>query len=107
MVMELDEEKAKHAQDQAQGDDVTYMLEKERERLRGDIDREKTAAKKMEKELRRSTATLEEEREKHKQIVIMLMKERKRIITRLLQFSLKPLSNNFNEHTFTCSYPTL
>ena len=42
-------------------------------------------AKKMEKELRRSTATLDEEREKHKQIVIMLMKERKRIITRLLQ----------------------
>ena len=95
--MELDEEKAKHAQDQAQGDDVTYMLEKERERLRGDIDREKTAAKKMEKELRRSTTTLEEDREKHKQIVIMLMKERKRIITRLIQVQCRLPSFNGSE----------
>ena len=92
MVMELDEERAKHAQDQAQGDDVTYMLEKERERLRGDIEREKAAAKKMEKEMRRGTQTLEEEREKHKQIVIMLMKERKRIITRLIQVRRPPPS---------------
>lgn len=29
---ELEDEKRKHAQDTAQGDDVTYMLEKERER---------------------------------------------------------------------------
>ena len=34
---ELDEEKQKHAQDTAQGDDVTYMLEKERERLKAEV----------------------------------------------------------------------
>ena len=34
---ELDEEKHKHAQDTAQGDDVTYMLEKERERLKQEV----------------------------------------------------------------------
>lgn len=34
---ELEEEKRKHAQDTAQGDDVTYMLEKERERLRQEV----------------------------------------------------------------------
>ena len=33
MVVDLEEEKRKHAHDTAQGDDVTYMLEKERERL--------------------------------------------------------------------------
>ena len=34
---ELDDEKKKHAQDTAQGDDVTYMLEKERERLKQEV----------------------------------------------------------------------
>lgn len=34
---ELEEEKQKHAQDTAQGDDVTYMLEKERERLKAEV----------------------------------------------------------------------
>ena len=33
VVEKLDEECHKHAADTAQGDDVTYMLEKERERL--------------------------------------------------------------------------
>lgn len=33
VVEKLDEEYHKHAADTAQGDDVTYMLEKERERL--------------------------------------------------------------------------
>jgi len=34
---ELEEEKQKHAQDTAQGDDVTYMLEKDRERLKQEV----------------------------------------------------------------------
>ena len=34
---ELEEEKRKHAQDTAQGDDVTYMLEKDRERLKNEV----------------------------------------------------------------------
>ena len=34
---ELDDERRKHAQDTAQGDDVTYMLEKERGRLRQEV----------------------------------------------------------------------
>jgi hypothetical protein len=33
----LEDEKRKHAQDTAQGDDVTYMLEKERERLTKEV----------------------------------------------------------------------
>lgn len=33
MILDLEEERQRHAQDAAEGDDVTYMLEKERERL--------------------------------------------------------------------------
>ena len=34
---ELEDEQRKHAQDTAQGDDVTYLLEKERERLKQEV----------------------------------------------------------------------
>lgn len=33
VILDLEEERQRHAQDTAEGDDVTYMLEKERERL--------------------------------------------------------------------------
>lgn len=36
-LAELEDEKRKHAQDTAQGDDVTYMLEKDRERLKQEV----------------------------------------------------------------------
>ncbi|KAK7473797.1 hypothetical protein BaRGS_00034965 [Batillaria attramentaria] len=83
---ELEEEKRKHAQDTAQGDDVTYMLEKERERLRQEIDFEKSNSKKLEKDLRRTLAALEEERAsaaRHKQVALLLLKERKHLIQKL------------------------
>lgn len=35
--MDLEEEKRKHAEDTAEGDDVTYILEKERERLQQQV----------------------------------------------------------------------
>ncbi|BFZ08487.1 hypothetical protein BsWGS_11526 [Bradybaena similaris] len=84
---ELEEEKQKHAQDTAQGDDVTYMLEKERERLKAEIDFEKSQNKKLEKDLKKTLASLEEERAnaaRHKQVAIMLIKERKHLIERIV-----------------------
>ncbi|XP_043191777.1 CTTNBP2 N-terminal-like protein, partial [Amphibalanus amphitrite] len=42
-VQELEEEKAKHAHDTAQGDDVTYALEKERTRLKQELETERQA----------------------------------------------------------------
>lgn len=33
VIADLEEERRKHAEDTAEGDDVTYILEKERERL--------------------------------------------------------------------------
>ena len=37
VLADLEEEKRKHAQDTEQGDNVTYMLEKERERLKQEV----------------------------------------------------------------------
>lgn len=84
---ELDDEKHKHAQDTAQGDDVTYMLEKERERLKQEVDFEKSNTKKMEKDLKKTLASLEEERAgsaKHKQVALMLIKERKKLVEKFV-----------------------
>ncbi|XP_052779857.1 cortactin-binding protein 2-like isoform X2 [Mya arenaria] len=82
---ELEDERRKHAQDTAQGDDVTYMLEKERERLNKEVDFEKGNTKKMEKDLKKTLASLEEERAssgKHKQVALMLIKERRKLVER-------------------------
>lgn len=84
---ELEDERRKHAQDTAQGDDVTYMLEKERERLKQEIDYEKNQNKKMEKDLKKTLASLEEERSnsiKHKQVAVMLIKEQKKLVEKLI-----------------------
>uniref|UniRef100_K1RGY9 Cortactin-binding protein 2 n=1 Tax=Magallana gigas TaxID=29159 RepID=K1RGY9_MAGGI len=85
---ELEDEKRKHAQDTAQGDDVTYMLEKERERLKQEIEYEKSQNKKLEKDLKKTLASLEEERAnsiKHKQVAVMLIKEQKKLIEKLVK----------------------
>lgn len=37
VIADLEEEKRKHAEDTAEGDDVTYILEKERERLQQQV----------------------------------------------------------------------
>lgn len=39
VIADLEEEKRKHAEDTAEGDDVTYILEKERERLLQQVQR--------------------------------------------------------------------
>lgn len=39
VIADLEEERRKHAEDTAEGDDVTYILEKERERLHQQVTR--------------------------------------------------------------------
>ncbi|XP_067684963.1 cortactin-binding protein 2-like isoform X2 [Haliotis asinina] len=98
VVAELEDEKRKHAQDTAQGDDVTYMLEKERERLKQEVDFEKGQTKRMEKDLKKTLASLEEERAnsaKHKQVALMLIKERKRLMERV--FSERSKTSQFEQ----------
>ncbi|XP_020368056.1 CTTNBP2 N-terminal like b [Rhincodon typus] len=78
VIMDLEEERRRHAQDTAEGDDVTYMLEKERERLTQQLEFEKSQVKKVEKEQKKLSTQLEEERTRHKQLTTVLMKECKK-----------------------------
>lgn len=82
---ELEEEKGRRAQDTAQGDDVTFMLEKEREHLRHEVDLERQQNRRLEKDLQQATDALEMERSRQKQMVLLLLAERKRLILRLIQ----------------------
>nr|KAF6413053.1 CTTNBP2 N-terminal like [Molossus molossus] len=78
VILDLEEERQRHAQDTAEGDDVTYMLEKERERLTQQLEFEKSQVKKFEKEQKKLSGQLEEERARHKQLSSMLVLECKK-----------------------------
>ncbi|NXA05325.1 CT2NL protein, partial [Sapayoa aenigma] len=78
VILDLEEERQRHAQDTAEGDDVTYMLEKERERLTQQVEFEKSQVKKFEKEQKKLSSQLEEERARHKQLSSMLVVECKK-----------------------------
>ncbi|XP_075415532.1 CTTNBP2 N-terminal-like protein [Tenrec ecaudatus] len=78
VILDLEEERQRHAQDTAEGDDVTYMLEKERERLSQQLEFEKSQVKKFEKEQKKLSSQLEEERSRHKQLSSMLVLECKK-----------------------------
>nr|XP_012804384.2 CTTNBP2 N-terminal-like protein [Jaculus jaculus]XP_044994179.1 CTTNBP2 N-terminal-like protein [Jaculus jaculus] len=78
VILDLEEERQRHAQDAAEGDDVTYMLEKERERLTQQLEFEKSQVKKFEKEQKKLSSQLEEERSRHKQLSSMLVLECKK-----------------------------
>lgn len=85
VIQELEEEKCKHEHDTAQGDDITYGLELERTRLRQELELERTARKKLEKEVKRQLEMAEEERTRQKQIVLLLLAERKKIIVKYIE----------------------
>ncbi|MFT7814088.1 CTTNBP2 N-terminal-like protein isoform X1 [Arapaima gigas] len=78
VIADLEEEKRRHAQDTAEGDDVTYMLEKERERLLQQLEFEKTQVRRLEKEQRRLSAQAQEERVLHRKLSTTLARGCKR-----------------------------
>lgn len=80
MLQELEEEKRKHEHDTAQGDDITYGLEMERTKLKQELETERTQTKKLEKDLKKLQETLDFERGRQKQIVLLLIAERKKIL---------------------------
>ncbi|XP_056316431.1 CTTNBP2 N-terminal-like protein [Danio aesculapii] len=82
VIADLEEEKRKHAEDTAEGDDVTYILEKERERLLQQLEFEKSKTSRMERENKRLHDQLEEQRVQHKQLMTALSRECKRSGTR-------------------------
>ncbi|XP_071815836.1 uncharacterized protein [Apostichopus japonicus] len=75
VLKELALERQKHAQETAHGDDVTYFLEKDRERLSQQVDFEKAQQKKMERETKRAQSVLIDERKKHMSVVKALLDE--------------------------------
>lgn len=85
VIKELEEEKRKHEHDTAQGDDITYGLEKERTRLKKELELEKQEKKRLELELKKANETLEEEKTRQKQIVLLLLAERKKIIMKYIE----------------------
>ena len=82
---QLEEERAKHEQDTAQGDDITYQLEKERIRLRQDLEVELAEKQKLEAALKENLSSLEEEKSKQKQIVLVLLADRKKLMKLYLE----------------------
>ncbi|KAI4876823.1 hypothetical protein NFI96_032528, partial [Prochilodus magdalenae] len=78
VIADLEEEKRRHAEDTAEGDDVTCILEKERERLLQQLEFEKSKVSRVEKENKRLHDQLEDERVQHKQLMAALGRECKR-----------------------------
>ncbi|XP_062852679.1 CTTNBP2 N-terminal-like protein [Trichomycterus rosablanca] len=78
VIADLEEEKRRHAKDTAEGDDVTCILEKERERLLHQLEFEKSKFSRLEKENKKIQAQLEDERLQHKQLMVALGRECKR-----------------------------
>uniref|UniRef100_A0A3B3DPM4 CTTNBP2 N-terminal like a n=2 Tax=Oryzias melastigma TaxID=30732 RepID=A0A3B3DPM4_ORYME len=85
VIADLEEEKRRHAEDTAEGDDVTYILEKDRERLQQQLEFERSQVRRLEKEQWRVTEQLEEERAQHKHLSCALAKECKWASARALE----------------------
>ncbi|KAM9859516.1 CTTNBP2 N-terminal-like protein [Aulostomus maculatus] len=104
VIADLEEEKRKHAEDTAEGDDVTYILEKERERLQQQLEFERSQVRRLEKEQRRITDQLEEERAQHKQLSCALAKECKWASARALEegHRLTELSRKLEKERESC-----
>ncbi|KAM9475941.1 CTTNBP2 N-terminal like b [Clarias gariepinus] len=75
VIADLEEEKRRHAQDTAEGDDVTYMLEKERERLLQQLELEKARAERLERECHSLSNKMEENQAQQQQLSSNLAKE--------------------------------
>ncbi|XP_060737269.1 CTTNBP2 N-terminal like b [Tachysurus vachellii] len=75
VIADLEEEKRRHAQDTAEGDDVTYMLEKERERLLQQLELERARAERLERECHSLSAQVEENQAQQQQLSSNLAKE--------------------------------
>ncbi|KAF7666630.1 hypothetical protein LDENG_00096940 [Lucifuga dentata] len=104
VIADLEEEKRRHAEDTAEGDDVTYILEKERERLQQQLEFERSQVRRLEKEQQRITDQLEEERVQHKQLSCALAKECKWASGRALEegHRLTELSRKLDKEKESC-----
>ncbi|XP_062396744.1 CTTNBP2 N-terminal like b isoform X2 [Sardina pilchardus] len=75
VISDLEEEKRRHAQDMAQGDDVTYMLEKEREKLLQQLECEQARQQQLQQECERAVTQAQEEAERASELQSRLQEE--------------------------------
>lgn len=85
VVQELEDERRKHEHTTAQGDDITYGLAVERTWLEQELEHEKEKHKVLELELKKVQEQFEAEKNRQKQIVLLLLAERKKIIIKYIE----------------------
>ncbi|KRZ16522.1 Uncharacterized protein T11_2664 [Trichinella zimbabwensis] len=84
-VRELEHERRKRAQEVEQGDDVCMLLEKERDKLREETEMYKRELESVRLDLEKTRQTLADEKERHKQMVLYLLQERRQMLVRFVE----------------------
>ncbi|KAL1129988.1 hypothetical protein AAG570_012931 [Ranatra chinensis] len=85
VVQELINEKRKCEQDASQGVEITCGLEKERSLLKRDLETERQTKKRLEKDLKKISDVSDEDKNRQKQIVLLLLAERKKILMKYVE----------------------
>ena len=80
VCQDLEVERTKYEKDTAQGDDITYGLEMERTKLKQDLEKEKEEHEKLKEEMKKLQEQFDAEKNRQKEIVLLLLAERKKII---------------------------
>ncbi|PAA70057.1 hypothetical protein BOX15_Mlig009869g1 [Macrostomum lignano] len=83
---ELETERRKHEKDAAEGDDVLAGLEKERERLRCELEFERQQSRKLDREVARVSQALADERalsDRQRRVALSLIRDRRALTSRL------------------------
>uniref|UniRef100_A0A0N5AX86 CortBP2 domain-containing protein n=1 Tax=Syphacia muris TaxID=451379 RepID=A0A0N5AX86_9BILA len=83
ILRELDEQKKRSENSVAQGDEVFAFLEDERSRLRQQLQYEKKENEKMHDSLGKMEKKMQDEKERHKAIVLFLINERKQMLVKM------------------------
>uniref|UniRef100_A0A5S6QW64 CortBP2 domain-containing protein n=1 Tax=Trichuris muris TaxID=70415 RepID=A0A5S6QW64_TRIMR len=84
-LRELEVERRRRKHDAAQGDDVYMMLEKEREKLQKEIKGVQEELQDAKAAVERSRTSLEREKDRHKEIVLYLLQERRQLLVRFAE----------------------
>ncbi|KAK6303862.1 hypothetical protein J4Q44_G00263160 [Coregonus suidteri] len=85
VIADLEEEKHRHALESAQDDDVTAMLEKEREKLLQQLEVERAAVRKLQREQERAVGQAEETLSQQQQLSSALTLELQRTTSQALE----------------------
>ncbi|CAJ0574784.1 unnamed protein product, partial [Mesorhabditis spiculigera] len=92
-LRELETEKERNSKN-SQGDDVVAFLEKERDRLQQQLDAQLDEVEKVKQETAKCQQELQEDKEKHKTMILFLVNERKQMLLRMQEMKLRSDSTN-------------